>query len=324
MRKEKILYCNKCGDRRATFRRRYSGEQLCNTCFVDSIERKVRKTITKYKMFKRDDKVGVALSGGKDSVTLLNILNRIEKWFPSARIVALTIDEGIKGYREEAVNISRAYCREMKIKQVVSSFKEIYGQGLDEIVEATQGKSKLSTCAICGILRRRALNVLARENGVDKLATAHNLDDETQTIILNMMRGDTERLKRMKPKQDKIHPKFVQRAKPLFDIPEREIALYAYIRGLKFQEEVCPYRGTSMRQEVREILGILETKHPGIKYNLIRSFERLTSKSKEELNIEIQECKRCGEPSSQIVCRTCIEFSKLENSLKQREPYIGS
>ncbi len=320
---DETVLCSKCGSGKPVFRREYSGEQLCKTCFIESVERKIRRTITKYNMFERKDTIAVALSGGKDSVTLLHVLSRIERRFPSSKIIALTINEGIKGYREEAIEISRACCEKLGIEQVVSSFREMYGYDLDDIVRVAQDKTSLSPCALCGMLRRRALNVLARERGASKLATAHNLDDETQTILLNMIHGDVERLVRTKPKLDGIHQKFVQRVKPLYEIPEREIVFYAYLTGLRFQETVCPYRETSMRQEARGILGTLEAKHPGIKYSLVRSFERIRSKLREDPNVVIHECIKCGEPSSQILCKTCIEFSELENLLKQRDAYIG-
>jgi len=323
MRLEENALCNKCGIGRPVFRREYSGEQLCKACFIESVERKVRRTAMKYSMFDRNDTIAIALSGGKDSVTLLHILSKIERRFPGSRIVALTIDEGIKGYREESVKISKFYCRELGIKHSVSSFREIYGYDLDDIVKAAEKNASLSPCALCGMLRRKALNALAREKGASKLATAHNLDDETQTILLNMINGDVERLVRTKPKLNGIHSKFVQRVKPLYEIPEREIVMYTYLTGLRFQEAVCPYRGTSMRQEARGILGTLESRHPGIKYSLVRSFERLRSKLREDPNVVIHECVKCGEPSSQILCKTCMEFSELETFLSRRDAYIG-
>jgi uncharacterized protein (TIGR00269 family) len=325
MRRGETIFCSKCGKGKAIIKRRYSGERLCNKCFIESIERKVKKTIIKYTMFNHEDKIGVALSGGKDSVSLLHILSKIEKRFPRSRIVALTIDEGIEGYRKEAIEISKECCKILGIDQTISSFEEIYGHSLDEIVEATQQrKSDLSTCAFCGILRRKALNILAREEGMDRLATAHNLDDEAQTILLNIVNGDRDRLVRTKPKLDGIHRKFVQRVKPLCYILEREVTLYAYLTGIRFQEAVCPYRETSMRQEIREILNTLETSHPGIKYNLPRLFESIGSRMKEETNMSIQECIECGEPSSQSLCKTCVELSGLETFLRQREAYIRS
>ncbi len=323
MRLEETILCSRCNSGEPIFRRQYSGEQLCKKCFLESVERKVKKTITKYGMFDRDDTIGVAVSGGKDSVTLLHILSKIERQFPDSRIVALTIDEGIEGYRKEACTIAEATCKELRIKQAVSSFKEMYGYNLDEMVKVAQERGSPSSCALCGMLRRRALNILARESGVDKLATAHNLDDEAQTILLNLMHGDVERLIRSKPKLDGIHPRFVQRVKPLYEIHEREIALYAHLAGIRFQEAVCPYRETSMRQEAREVLGTLEIHHPGIKYNLVRLLEKLRSRVREESDATIQKCMKCGEPSSQTLCKTCMELDELKASLKQRDAYIG-
>lgn len=316
MRLKEPTLCSKCKSRRPIIGRQYSGERLCKKCFIESIERKVKKTIMKYDMFDREDTIGVAVSGGKDSITLLRILSKMQRQFPRNRMIALTIDEGIKGYRKEALEISRTACKELGIEPVVSSFKEMYGYDLDEIVKVAQEKGGPSSCALCGMLRRRALNILARESGVTKLATAHNLDDEAQTILLNIMHGDVERLIRSKPKLDGIHPKFVQRVKPLYEIPEREIAFYAYLEGIRFQEAVCPYRETSMRQEAREVLGALKLHHPGIKYNIIRLLEKLRLKMREEPDVVIGNCVRCGEPSSQTLCKTCIELDELKAFLK--------
>jgi len=321
MRREEHTRCSKCDNRRTVFFRRYSGEQLCRRCFIESIEEKVRKTISKYKMFDRNDTIGVGLSGGKDSLTLLHVLNRIENYFPNSRTIAFTIDEGIKGYRQEAIEISTEYCKKMGIEHVVSSFKDLYGYDLDSIVKARSEKKGISTCAFCGILRRRALNLLARDYGVDKLATAHNLDDETQTILLNMTQGDVERLLRTQPKLKGIHTKFVQRVKPLCEIPEREIALYAYLKKIRFQEAVCPYRESSMRQEIREIIEKLEKEHPGIKYKIVRVVEKLRSKLKEDTVLEIQECTNCGEPASSNLCKVCTELTELKTDIVSRSLY---
>jgi len=198
-----VAVCTLCKRREAFYFRPYSGEKLCRKCFAESIETKVRATIAKYKMLEFDSKIAVAVSGGKDSVSLLHILAKIvEKDYPKASLTAITVDEGIRGYRDEALKIARKNCQELGVEHHVISFKELYGFTLDEIVKRLKQKkekTELTPCAYCGVMRRKALNFLARKVGADKLATAHTLDDETQTILLNIFHGDILRIAREKP-----------------------------------------------------------------------------------------------------------------------------
>ncbi len=303
--------CTLCRRKDPVFTRPYSGESLCEGCFCRSVEDKVRATLSKYEMLEPDDRTMVAVSGGKDSVTLLHILAKIEKAFPQAELRAVTVDEGIKGYRDEALKVAAKSCRRLGIDQVVVSFKDMYGYKLDEIVPMTRQKG-LSPCSYCGVLRRRTLNTAAREAGADKLATAHNLDDETQTMILNILHGDAPRIARVKPVLDEVHPGLVRRIKPLCQVPEREVALYAYLKGIEFQSIPCPYAGTALRSDVRTMLNRMEEKHPGTKFTVFRSIERirpaLEAVAKEA---GIQECRLCGEPTAGEVCRPCQMLREL-------------
>jgi len=152
--------CTVCKRKQAFFFRPYSGEKLCRKCLTELIEEKVRGTIAKYGMFEFNDTIAVAVSGGKDSVSLLHVLAKLEAGYPKASLMAITIDEGIKGYRDEALKIAAENCRNLGIKHKVFSFKEFYGYTLDEIVKRPKQKSEggLTPCAYCGVLRRRALN----------------------------------------------------------------------------------------------------------------------------------------------------------------------
>jgi len=294
--------------------RRYSGEKLCGRCFCKSIENKVRGTISKYEMFEPKDKIMVAVSGGKDSVTLLQILTKIEKAFPDATLSAVTVDEGIKGYRDEALRVAMKNCQKLGVEHVVTSFKEMYGYTLDEIVIMIRNRKKkgLTPCSYCGVLRRRALNTAAREAGVNKLATAHSLDDETQTMLLNIIHGDALRIARAKPVLTVIHPKLVQRVKPVCEVPEKEIAFYAYLRRIEFQSIPCPYAQTALRNDVRTMLNRLEEKHAGTKFAVFRSMERIRpalEKMAEEA--KLQNCRICGEPTVGELCKPCQMLQEL-------------
>jgi uncharacterized protein (TIGR00269 family) len=294
--------------------RRYSGEKLCGRCFCKSIENKVRGTISKYKMFEPKDKIMLAVSGGKDSVTLLHILTKIEKAFPDAALSAVTVDEGIKGYRDEALKVAMKNCKKLGVEHVVTSFKKMYGYTLDEIVNMIRKRKEkgLTPCSYCGVLRRRTLNTAAREAGVDKLATAHSLDDETQTMLLNIIHGDALRIARVKPVLTVIHPRLVQRVKPFCEVPEKEVALYAYLRRIRFQGILCPYARTALRNDMRTMLNRLEEKHAGTKFTIFRSMERIRP-ALEEIAEEakLQNCRICGEPTVGELCKPCQMLQEL-------------
>jgi uncharacterized protein (TIGR00269 family) len=294
--------------------RRYSGEKLCGRCFCKSIENKVRGTISKYEMFEPKDKIMVAVSGGKDSVTLLHILTKIEKAFPDATLSAVTVDEGIKGYRDEALKVAKKNCGKLGVEHVVTSFKEMYGYTLDEIVNMIRQRKKkgLTPCSYCGVLRRRAINTAAREAGVDKLATAHSLDDETQTMLLNIIHGDALRIARAKPVLTVIHPKLVQRVKPLCEVPEKETAFYAYLKRIEFQSIPCPYAQTALRNDVRTMLNRLEEKHAGTKFAIFRSMERIRPALEAMAEeAKLQNCRKCGEPTVGELCKPCQMLQEL-------------
>ncbi len=308
--------CSRCRRCESFFYRPYSGEVLCKKCFLGTIEGKVRATIGKYKMFSFKDRIAVAVSGGKDSLSLLQILSKIEKKHSTASLVAIIVDEGIRGYRDEAIEIATNACKKLDIEHQVTYFKKLYGVTLEEIVERMRQtpKTRLSPCAYCGVLRRRALNVAALKVGANKIATGHTLDDETQTILLNIFHGDVPGIAREKPVTEVVHPRLVQRVKPFCEIPERETALYAYVKKIKFQSVPCPYSSEALRNDMRLMLNRVEEKHPGTKFTVFRSIEKIRSAlevcGKKE---GFKECRECGEPASLDLCKTC-QMLKQVNS----------
>lgn len=309
-----MTLCTFCKRRDAIFYRNYSGENLCKRCFCKSIEEKVRKTISKYEMLEQKDKIMLGLSGGKDSVTLLHILTKIEKAFPNVYLFAGTVDEGISNYREEALKIAKENCQRLGIDQVLTSFKKIFGYNLDEIVKLIKKKEKmgLTPCSYCGVLRRKALNIIARDSGANKLVIAHNLDDETQTMLLNIFHGDPLRIIRSKPVLKVIHPMLVQRVKPFCLVPEKEIVMYAYLKSIEFQCIDCPYAHSALRNDIRNMLNRMELKHAGTLFTVYSSMEKL----RRSLDVTVEEkklnsCKKCGEPTASDMCRPCLLLEEI-------------
>ncbi len=310
-----MALCTLCGRNDAVFGRIYSGENLCGRCFCKTLENRVRKTISKYEMLGQKDKFMVAVSGGKDSVTLLHILTKIERKFPDVVFCAGTVDEGIPDYRDEALRIAEKNCRKLGVEHTVTSFKELFGYELDEIVVLLRKRrdNRLTPCSYCGVLRRKALNLLAREAGVDKLVTAHSLDDETQTMLLNVVHGDPLRIARVKPVLNVIHPKFIRRVKPLCMVPEKEVAFYAYLKGIEFQCVDCPYAQTALRNDIRVMLNRMEYKHTGTLFTVFRSIEKLRPALEAYIKqVKLNDCRLCGEPTVGDLCRACEMLEELK------------
>jgi len=299
--------CTACKRKDAFFFRLYSGERLCKKCFVESIEKKVRATIVKHKMLSFHDRVAIAVSGGKDSISLLNVLSQMEQKYPKASLVAVTVDEGIHGYRDEALEIAADTCKKLGISHHMVSFKTLYGFTLDEIVQRMRERnSELTPCAFCGVLRRKALNKAALEVGANKIATGHTLDDEVQTSLLNIFHGDMARLAVEKPVTNKVHPRLVQKVKPFCEIPEKESALYAYVKGLDFQNTPCPFASEALRNDIRTLLNRIEEKHAGTKFTVFKSIEKLRpALNSLETKTEFKECQECGEPAAAELCMAC-------------------
>ncbi|MFQ6120619.1 MAG: phosphoadenosine phosphosulfate reductase family protein, partial [Methanosarcinales archaeon] len=222
------MKCTKCNNN-AIIYQKYSGVHLCKEHFIYDVERKIKRDMRKHSMILQNDKVAVALSGGKDSITLLYILHKVFCKREDIDLIAITINEGISGYREKTLKIAKDFTKQLEIEHVIVSFKDTYDFDLDEIVKNNKNK-KLAPCTFCGVLRKTLLNKTAKELGATKLATGHNLDDESQTVLLNHLRGDVERLVRLAP--EKPQPGLILRIKPLRNIPEKEVALYALVNNL--------------------------------------------------------------------------------------------
>lgn len=306
--------CSACKRKEPFYHRIYSGERLCRKCFGESIENKVRSTIAKHQMLKYNDKVAIAVSGGKDSISLLEVLARLERRFPRAKLVAVTVDEGIKGYRDEALEIAVESCERWDMEHHIVSFKELYGYTLDEIVKRVKERGyDLTPCAYCGVLRRKALNIAAMDVGANKVATGHTLDDEVQTSLLNIFHGDIPKMAAEKPITDKIHPKLIQKVKPFCEIPEKESALYAYLKNINFQSTPCPYAGEALRNDIRTLLNRMEERHAGTKHTIYKSIEKLRPAIQQTNQKQpFQNCKQCNHPAAAELCMACQLLKQIQ------------
>ena len=299
------MICNKCQNH-AVYSRKYSGENLCSDCFSDSILRKAAKTISKFKMIKNNDLVCVCVSGGKDSLVLLDILNKMSKTH-NFKIFAVSIDEGIPGYRDEALKIVENFCAELKIEYKIFSYKKLFDLTLEESLDLR--KDNNSSCSICGIFRRRAFDHAAKTINADVIATGHNLDDVLQTFLINTTSGDTSKIGWMHP--DTSSNK-LRKIKPLSEIYETEIVFYAFTNDLPFQTEPCPHMDEGIRTEIREFLNSLESNHSGIKNNMYNTILKLSQFTNQSIQKEKRTCLICGNECTGKICSVCNMITDLK------------
>jgi uncharacterized protein (TIGR00269 family) len=290
----------------AIVHQRYSGLHLCEAHFIEDVERKVKREMRKQSMVERGDRIAVALSGGKDSSALLYMLKKIFQDRKDLDFFVLSVDEGINGYRSITLSNAEQMAERFEVDFIRVSFDEAFGFTVDEI--AARGFEQ-APCTFCGVLRRKLIDAKARELGATKVATAHNLDDEVQTILINYIRGDIERLGRLRGRREE----FIPRIKPLKDVPEKEMALYALLADIPIITAHCPYALRSFRFTVKMMLNELERKHPGTKYSLMRGYERLFELlPKSPPGMKLLQCERCGEASASRICKACEILERMK------------
>jgi len=297
--------CSKCGQR-AILRERSSGLHLCQEHFVLDFERRVAETVWNNGMIGSGERIAVAVSGGKDSSALLLSLHKILA-DRDVELVAVTVDEGIAGYRDDTIKAARKVAESTGIEQVIVSFKEEFGYDLDEMVRGRDN----APCTYCGVFRKNALNRTAKRLHADRVATGHNLDDEAQTVMMNYLKGDYERLMRFRPRSARAG--LVPRIKPLREMPEKEIALYCMVNGVFFQSRECPYADLSLRADVRDMMNRLDSLFPGVKHSTVQGFEGLMEAISSGWNQgELDSCEKCGEPATQKLCKACELLARLK------------
>jgi uncharacterized protein (TIGR00269 family) len=289
--------------------------------FIRQVEKKVQKTISKYRLFSKNEKVAVAVSGGKDSTTLLHILKKL-----GYNIIAVTVDSHIGCYTQENLVNLRETCKNLRINLHEVPFRKAFGASLCYIRDYLKERgSSYKSCTICGVLRRYLLNKKARELRAKKLALGHNIDDEAQSIVMNLLKNRPELNARLGPAGDSVDDRqFVPRVKPLYEVREDEIVRYSKIKGFPVKYCRCPCASDGFRFAIRDFLDSLERKNPGIKENIVKTF----LKSKEKLRKKYEKqtksyCKNCGELSSRNVCRACELLLLANKPLKPGKLCLG-
>ncbi|CAK7902273.1 cytoplasmic tRNA 2-thiolation protein 1 [[Candida] anglica] len=330
--------CELCHGRKAVMKRPKNLQKLCKECFYKVFETEIHNTITDAKLFSPGDRVSIGASGGKDSTVLASVLKTLnERYNYGLELVLLSIDEGIKGYRDDSLATVKRNQIQYEMELEIVSYKDLYNWSMDEIVSCAGIRS---SCTYCGVLRRQALDRGAAKLGINHVVTGHNADDMAETVLMNLLRGDTARLEKSCTIVTQSSGSPIKRSKPFKYTYQKEIVLYAHYKKLDYFSTECTYAPEAFRGTARELLKSLEAVRPSCIMDIIYSGEHLALapkkkrptqqyKNKKKVSDEQEinadgsvnlkrefkdgnRCEKCGYLSSNKICKACVLLAGLE------------
>jgi uncharacterized protein (TIGR00269 family) len=304
------MKCRMCGEQ-AVINMRQHRLALCEAHFPEWLRRRVQQTVEKYQMFTPAERVLVAVSGGKDSLGLWDILLHLG-YRADGLYIGLGIDGGIaysaRSLEKVGEFMSRAELSGLTPTLHIVDIKKTYGQSVPEKAREKQ-RGRAKPCALCGLVKRHEMNRLAAELGYDALATGHNLDDEAATLFGNVLNWQVGYLARQAPVLVE-KPGLARKVKPLCRVYEREMAAYALLCGIDYVYEECPYAADATSIRYKELLNTLEFERPGAKQQFYLSFLQARQEpgflERAEGDLEVHPCARCGQPTTAPgICAFC-------------------
>jgi len=271
---------------------------FCPDCYPLFFTRQVETAIRRQKMFTKDERILVALSGGKDSLALM-----LELKLQGYNVTGLHIDLGIPDSSWKARKKVEAFCDLNELKLDVFEMEK-WGIPICDVKQFVDRP----VCSVCGKMKRHVFNKVAREGGYDALATGHNLDDEVARLFANTLRWDTPHLSDQGPMLPATDG-FVRKVKPLFRLSEFETANYAFLKGIEIHSDPCPYASGASFTHHKQMWGELEYRSPGQKYQFYNGFlERgrpAFAAVEKEIGATLHPCEECGSPTSVGRCSIC-------------------
>lgn len=317
--------CALCTDPRAVVIRPKNQQRLCKLCFISTFEQEVHETIVAYALFQPGERIAIGASGGKDSTVLAAILKTLnERYSYGIELVLLSIDEGIKGYRDDSLETVQRNAIQYDMPLEVVGYDKLYGWTMDQVV-AQVGKK--GNCTYCGVFRRQALDRGATKLGIKHVVTGHNADDVAETVMMNLLRGDLPRLARATSIVTDSPASEIKRSKPLKYAYEKEIVLYAHHRKLDYFSTECIYSPEAFRGSARTLIKDLEKIRPSSILDIVRSGEDMAklvppellsagSCSGVDVGEEAESAQGCGRGRAQS---NGGEMAKTEMGLAENE-----
>ncbi len=302
--------CYRCGREAPRYHITYMRRSMCGDCFVSFYERKVKNAYIKYGMYRVGRRVGVAVSGGKDSLALLSVLKRV---FPHLSLTAIYLNLGIGGYSDESERVSRKLCDELGVDLIIYRLDSSEGFVVPDFRETAFRKRM---CGVCGTVKRYLLNKVAYENGLEVIATGHNLDDTVEVLFELYLRGNLEEAARLKPVLVSNHPKMASRIKPLIEMTDEEDLYYVDALGIEYASSWCPLVKGSRMMNRKMLIKQIEEKIPGYRHLLFKSHVKKILPKLEQLYSQpaLNDCELCGMPTTARICSYCKVVKRVRRA----------
>jgi len=311
------MKCRKCGEKAAVNMRQHK-LALCATHFLEWIPEQTERFIEKYRMFTRNEKILVAVSGGKDSLSVWDVLSRLG-YRADGIYIGLGIDGGT-AYSAQSQSLAESFADAHSLRLLVHDVAQHEGASIPEAARLTQrGRGK--PCSVCGLIKRHIMNGVAREGGYDVLVTGHNLDDEAAILFGNTLSWAVGYLARQAPVLPASEDGLVRKVKPFCRFYERETAAYALLRGIDYVYDECPHAEGSTSIYYKEVLNRMEAERPGVKLSFYLAFLQakrtgaFAESARSELSA-LHSCPICGQPTT--VPGLCT-FCRTWESIRERQ-----
>jgi uncharacterized protein (TIGR00269 family) len=291
------MKCRRCREPAVIEVRRHNAG-FCRDCFLHHCREQVRKTIDDFDMVGRGDRVLLAVSGGKDSLALWDILLDLD-----VDATGLYLGLGIGDYSDS----SGAYARDFAARRHAPLVEIDLPTDVGFDIPSAAAGARRVPCSACGLSKRHLFNRAAIDGGFDVVATGHNLDDEAAVLFGNVLRWSEEYLARQLPVLS-ASDGFVRKVKPLIRLGERETAAYCVLRGIDYIVEECPMAAGNKHLGYKEALNIVEDGSPGAKQAFYFGFldrARARFADQDDIGADLGSCARCGAPTTTDVCAFC-------------------
>jgi uncharacterized protein (TIGR00269 family) len=308
------MKCKTCGEK-AVVNMRQHKLALCKEHYLEWMPEQTARFIKKYWMFGLDEKVLVAVSGGKDSLSLWDILQRLG-YDVAGMYIGLGIDEGI-GYSDESRRLTEKFASERGLKLHIVDIEKEYGHSIPVLARISQ-RGQGRPCSVCGLAKRHEMNRIAHDLGYDVLATGHNLDDEAAVLFGNTLTWSKDYLLRQSPVLPE-HDGLARKVKPLCRFYEKEMTAYAMLRGIEYIYDECPFSVGSTSIYYKELLNQLENERPGAKLTFYLNYLDAREKGLFAEDVTPTEqplfnCPNCGQPTKyEGECSFCRMMKKAGN-----------
>src|SRR5262245_996123 len=299
------MKCTRCRAKAEVHLRAHNAG-FCRPCFLEYFRRQVERTIAREHMIAPDEHVLVAVSGGKDSLALWDVLVEL-----GYRTTGLYLGLGIGEYSDHSRDKVEAFAR---ARDLALEIRTLADEGPGLAVPDVASATRRVPCAACGAMKRHFFDAVAHEGRFDVLATGHNLDDEAARLLGNVLRWQRDHLARQRPVLEPSHPKFVRKVKPLYLLSEYETAVYAFMRGIDYVVEECPNAEGATQLVYKDALNRLEAASPGTKHAFVKEFVRSAQVlfADDAARGVPGECQQCGMPAFGALCSFCSLVREVE------------